>query len=102
MHAYTQDLGAMLVKDVCSKCSVSLCHLPHHRLGDAVFLFRHVANVVSIRVHDGVFVGLLKASTIDQSDTRPPNFREPYIRRFPSSSCRCTTSAEFSSRRAAG
>lgn len=52
----------MAVEDMRDKASMRPKPLTRHCVGNALFLLRHVANMVSLGIHDNVFICLLKAT----------------------------------------
>jgi hypothetical protein len=59
---YSQNLIFVPVKHMCHKTSVSAERLPCHCISKSLLLLCHVPNMISLRIHDDVFVRLFKAT----------------------------------------
>lgn len=58
---YPQDFLFVLVEYVRGEASVSPEPLSSHHIAHAQIPLRHVADVISLRIHDDIFVGLLES-----------------------------------------
>lgn len=50
----------MLIEYMCRKTSVCTEHLPSHRVSHPQFPLCHKSDVITVRIHDDIFVRLLK------------------------------------------
>jgi hypothetical protein len=66
-RTYSQNLIFVPVKHMGHETSVSAERLPCHCISESLFLLCHVPDVVSLRIHDNVFVRLFKATKKDMS-----------------------------------
>ena len=51
----------MLIKNVCGEAPMSAEHLPSHHITHSQLHLSHIADMVALRIHDHVFVRLLKS-----------------------------------------
>ena len=58
---YPQYFLPKLVEYVCRKASVCIEHLPFEHASHPQILLRHKSNMLSLRIHDHVFVRLLES-----------------------------------------
>lgn len=50
----------MLIENMCRKAPMRAKHLPSHHVTHSELSLRHEADMVSLRIHDDIFVRLLK------------------------------------------
>ena len=96
----------MPVKHMRLKGTMSVECLPTHHASHPCIFFRHVSNMIPLRVEYDVPIRLFKA-TVDKSVPAlalrlHSNYRKTYIIIFIISSCLWTTNAEFAKSPAAG
>lgn len=58
---YSQDLFSILIKYMCGKAPVCTEHLSLEHAPHSQIFLRHKSNVLSLRIHDDIFVSLLEA-----------------------------------------
>lgn len=91
----SEHFSFVLIKHMCCKSPVCSEPLTSQRSPDALVMFRHVTDVVALRVHDHVSVCLFEATAIISWVPISAEDIIPYIMTFISSNCRVTTMAEF-------
>ena len=69
-----QNWLAVLVKNVCCERAVRFCHLTHHHSGHRVLLLGHETNMVSVRIHNDIFVCLLESAKDCESSHQNPSW----------------------------
>lgn len=72
-NTYPQHFILMLIEYMRHKTPVGSKPLPRHHVAHPPFLLRHVPNMIPIRIHNDIFVGLFETTagtSICQLDTR--------------------------------